>query len=306
MQPLVERLQSGEVLVADGAMGTMLLESGLQPGECPESVNLSRPKTIAEIAGRYLEAGADILETNTFGASPMKLSQHGLESRMAEINENAVHTVRQVTGDRAYVAASCGPCGRLLQPHGDADPEEVYDSFLAQLTCLIGAGVDCVCVETMTDLAEARLAVRAAKAVSPATPVMASMTFDATPKGFFTIMGVSIEQAAAGLHQAGAEVVGSNCGNGIESMVEIARGFRKCGTLPIIIQANAGLPLTPAVQGRPEMRNGVPVYGETPAFVADKARELVAVGVSVIGGCCGTTPDHTRAIRAMVDSLANH
>ena len=145
----------------------------------------------------------------------------------------------------------------------------------------------------MTDLTEATLAVKAAKKVSASIPVMAAMTFDPTPRGFYTVMGVSIEDAARGLKEAGADIVGSNCGNGIENMVEIGRQFKRCSELPVIIQSNAGLP---------RMQGDKPVYLETPEFMAEKAKELVSAGVSIIGGCCGTTPEHIRAIRVMVDS----
>ena len=296
MHSILQRLRRGDILVADGAMGTMLLQRGLEPGACPEELNLSRPKLLEEIAGLYLEAGADIIETNTFGASPLKLAQYRLEERTDEINRAAVRAVRNVVGDRAYVAGCCGPSGRMLRPYGDADPDDLYASYVNQVQCLIDAGVDCICIETMIDLAEATLLVKAAKTVSPATPVTATMTFDATPRGFFTIMGVSVEAAASGLAEAGADSVGSNCGNGIERMVEIAAEFRKHSRVPLIIQSNAGLP---------GMKAGVPVYGETPAFMANKARALVTGGVSIIGGCCGTTPEHTRALRDMVDSVAS-
>jgi 5-methyltetrahydrofolate--homocysteine methyltransferase len=292
MRPLRERLAAGDVLVGDGAMGTMLLERGLAPGEPPETVTRTRPDTLREIAQRYLDAGADLLETNTFGGSPLKLALHGLEPETEILNREAVAAVRSVAGDRAYVAASCGPCGRLLEPYGDTAPDAVFDSFSRQLEVLIGAGADCVVVETMTDLREAQLAIRAAKALAPAVPVLATMTFDPTPRGYYTIMGVSVAAAAAGLVEAGADAVGSNCGTGIEHMVAIAREFRRHTKLPLIIQANAGLPRTEA---------GRTVYDETPDFMADKARALLDVGVSVIGGCCGTTPAHIAALRAMVD-----
>jgi 5-methyltetrahydrofolate--homocysteine methyltransferase len=171
----------------------------------------------------------------------------------------------------------------------------VCDSFRRQIRALCESGVDVICVETMIDLAEATLAVKAAKDISPDTPVMATMTFDATPKGFFTVMGVNVEQAASGLRAAGADIVGSNCGNGIENMVRIAAEFVRHTDLPLLIQSNAGLP---------EMKGGELVYGETPEFMADKARELVALGVSIIGGCCGTTPEHIAALRRMLDSPA--
>ena len=293
VKPLRERLQEGAVLVGDGAIGTLLQQKGLRPGECPESVNLTHPELLEEIAGAYLEAGSDVLQTNTFGGSPAKLAQYHLEDRTEEINGNAVRAVRKVAGERAWVSGSCGPSGRILKPYGDADPDELYAGFRRQAAALIEAGVDCLCIETMIDLAEATLAIRAAREVAPDIPVIATMTFDATPRGFYTIMGVSVARAASGLPQAGADVVGSNCGNGIENMVKIAREFRACTELPLIIQSNAGLP---------EIRDGVPVYGESPAFMAEKARDLLALGVSIIGGCCGTTPEHIKAIREIVDS----
>jgi 5-methyltetrahydrofolate--homocysteine methyltransferase len=153
--------------------------------------------------------------------------------------------------------------------------------------------VDAIAVETMTDLDEACLAVRAAKEVSAAVPVMATMTFDVTPGGFYTIMGATIERAARRLVEAGADLVGSNCGNGAERMVEVANEFRRHARVPLVFRPNAGLP---------EIRDGVPIYPETPEFMAERAAELLRLGVSVIGGCCGTTPDHIRALRRMVDS----
>lgn len=294
MRPLLARLVAGERLVGDGAMGTMLFQRGLEPGQPPESITLSRPAVLEEIARLYLHAGSDILQTNTFGGSPLKLALHGLDDETEAINREAVRAVRRVAGDRAYVCASCGPSGRLLEPYGDVSTAAVYDSFRRQMAALCAAGVDGVIVETMTDLAEAKLAVRAAKEDSPGIPVLATMTFDATPRGFFTIMGVSVEAAAAGLLEAGADAVGSNCGSGIEQMVRVARDFRRHTAAPLVIQANAGLPR--AVDGRT-------VYDETPAFFADKARDLAELGVSVIGGCCGTTPGHIAALRTMVDSL---
>ncbi len=290
---ILERIAAGETLVGDGALGSLLLARGLAPGECPESWNLSRPEVIEEIASLYREAGADILQTNTFGASPMKLARHGLAERTEEINRLAVEIARRAAAGRAFVCASCGPSARLLKPYGDADPQEVLESFERQARILIEAGVQAFCVETMTDLAEAVLAVKAAKSVSPSTPVMATMTFDRTPRGFFTIMGNDVPSSAAGLADAGADIVGSNCGNGIENMVEIAREFRRSTRLPVLIQSNAGLP---------EIVAGQAVYSETPEFMAGKARDLIEAGVSIIGGCCGTTPEHVRAMRRAVDA----
>ncbi len=292
MQPLLERLRAGETLVGDGALGTMLLDRGLAPGQSPESLALTHPEILEEIARLYLEAGAEILETDTFGGSPLKLALHGLEAETEQVNREAVRVVRAIADGKAYVAASMGPSGRLAEPYGDTSRAALYDSFRRQASALVAAGADAVCVETMTDLTEATLAVRAVKAVTAGVPVIATMTFDQTPRGYFTIMGVSVPAAAAGLAEAGADAVGSNCGNGVERMVAIAREVRAATRLPVVIQPNAGLPRT---------AGGRTVYDETPAFLADKARELLALGVSIIGGCCGTTPDHIRALRAMVD-----
>ena len=291
MKDLLKRIKNG-VLVADGAMGTMLMACGLKPGDVPESFNLTQPEILEKIASLYLDAGAEIIQTNTFGASPLKLSFYSLDGKTEEINRNAVLAVRKVVGERAYISASCGPSGRLLKPYGDTEPEDVYSSFERQLKTLIHSGVDIICIETMTDLTEATLAIKAAKTVSPSTPVMATMTFDPTPRGFYTVMGINIEQAAKGLETAGADIIGSNCGNGIENMIKIAIEFRQKSRLPLIIQSNAGLPV---------IKRNTTIYPETPEFMAEKAKELVSIGVSIIGGCCGTTPEHIRALCEMVD-----
>jgi len=292
MAGLLERVGRGETVLSDGGLGTQLIERGLEPGQCPEALVLERPEVLAEIGSLYLDAGAEILTTNTFGGSPLKLKHYSLDGQTEEINRRAVEILREIAKGRACVAASVGPCGAILEPYGEAAESEVYESFERQLRALQAAGPDVILVETMTDLREATLAVTAAKRVACELPVVATMTFDPTPRGHFTIMGVNVEQAASGLAEAGADVVGSNCGNGIEEMVEIARAFRRCTRLPIAIQANAGLP---------ENRAGQVVYPETPEFMASRLPELVELGVAVIGGCCGTTPDH---IRTMKDVLA--
>ena len=292
-RPLRERLRAGEILIADGAMGTMLFRHGLAPGACPEALNLTQPELLVAIARSYLEAGADLIQTNTFGASPLKLAAYGLAARADEINRRAVAAVRAAAGDRAHVAASVGPSGRILKPYGDADPDVVQLSFRQQIGHLVAAGADAIVIETMTDLREATLAVEAAKDVAPAIPVLATMTFDRTPRGFFTSMGVTIPEAAAGLARAGADVIGSNCGNGSENMLAIARTFRAATALPLLMQANAGLPA---------VRAGELVYAETPEFMAEQAAAMLTSGVAILGGCCGTTPAHIRALRSLVDA----
>lgn len=294
MAALLDRVNGGEVLVCDGAMGTMLMERGLHPGECPERWNLDRSDVLSEIAQLYAEAGADIVSTNTFGGSPLKLAQYGLESRTGEINASAVRAVRGVVGKSVMVAGSCGPSGRLLKPYGDTDADEMYESFRRQLHAILDEGVDAIIVETMTDLAEAVLAIKAARSIARDVPVMATMTFDDTPRGFHTVMGVTVQQAVTGLQDAGADLVGSNCGNGIDNMVRIAAEFRKHTLGSLLIQSNAGLP---------QIVDGHATYSETPEFMAERVDALLDLKVNVIGGCCGTTPAHVAAIRRHVDRL---
>lgn len=294
MKPLLSRLQEKEILVGDGAMGTFLFQRGLKSGESPESINLSHPDILCEIADLYFKAGADIVQTNSFGGSPLKLAQYGLDNKTEEINQIAAQCVRQIVGEKAYVSGSCGPTGKMLRPLGEVKINDMQEGFQRQIKGLVKGGVDIVCVETMTDLTEATLAVKAAKIIAPNLPIMATMTFDPAPQGFFTIMGVSITQAAKDLTEAGADVIGSNCGNGLEKMIQIAREFREVTDLPIIIQSNAG---------KPEMKKGKLDYPESPVFFGEKVTDLKQAGVSIIGGCCGTTPEHIRAIRQAVDEL---
>ena len=291
MKPLLDRLQASEILVGDGAIGSMLIAHGLRPGQCPDLIALEQPDVLAAIGRQYMEAGAELLTTNTFGASPLKLANYGLEAKAEEISRKAVAILREVAEDRAYVTASCGPSGRILEPYGDISEEEVYASFERQMGAL--AEADVICVETMFDPREATLAVRAAKAVLPHTPVMATMTFDETPRGFFTIMGTNIADAAACLLDAGADVVGSNCSNGLENMIKIAGDFRTATSSPILIQSNAGQPI---------LDEEVVRYPEGPEFFADHIPDMIAAGASIIGGCCGTIPEHTRAVRKVVQA----
>jgi 5-methyltetrahydrofolate--homocysteine methyltransferase len=293
MKNILKRLKQGEVIVGDGALGTMLMQRGLKHGDPPEAYNLSNPHILEEIASLYVEAGAEIISTNTFGASPLRLQQFSMENNTEAINQKAVEAVRRAVQDKAYISGSVGPSSQFLKPFGDAEPEEVFSSYQRQIRALLSAGIDLVCIETMMDTTEAALAIRAARSIDPEIPIMATMTFSSTPQGFFTMMGASVKAAAAALEKAGANIVGSNCGNGMDNMVHIAREFRQYAQVPVAIQGNAGLPVTEGTSL---------VYPENPEFVAGKAAELLALGVQIIGGCCGTTPEHIRAIRRVVDS----
>ena len=293
MENILERLRRGEVIVGDGALGTQLLHRGLQLREPPEAYNLTKSCIFEEIASLYLNAGAEIVTTNTFGASPMRLQQFSLEKDTERINRCAVEAVRRVVGQKAYVSGSIGPTARMIMPLGDTEPEEVFSTFQSQIGVLLASGVDMICIETMMDLSEAVLAVKAARSLDSKIPIMATMTFGKTPQGYFTIMGTSVKDAAEALEKAGADIVGSNCGDGMENMVGIAREYRKSSRFPIAIQGNAGIPIA--------TEKGLE-YPETPDFVAGKAVELLDLGVQIIGGCCGTGPEHIRAIRRVVDA----
>lgn len=291
MDNLLDILSERRVIIADGAMGTMLFQRGLKPGDCPEKVNLEHPKIVEEITRLYIEAGAEIVQTNSFGASPQKLKPYHLADSAEQINTAAVRIARKASQGKAFIAASCGPSGRILKPYGDIEPEEIYAGFERQISALVSAGADMISIETMTDITEAKLAVKAARAVSPSIPISACMTFDSTPKGFFTIRGVTIQQSAEQLAEAGADIIGSNCGNGIDNMIAVAKQLRQFIVLPILIRSNAGIP---------RIEDGEAVYPETPEFMAARCRELIELDVKIIGGCCGTTPAHITAIKRVV------
>jgi 5-methyltetrahydrofolate--homocysteine methyltransferase len=293
MESILERLKQGDVIVGDGALGTMLMQRGLKHGDPPEGFNLTKPDVLEEIAALYLDAGAEIITTNTFGASPLRLRQFSLEEETETINLKAVEAVRKAVQERAYVSGSVGPSACMIKPLGETEPEEITANYRRQIRALLAAGVDLICIETMTDVAEAILAIEATRSLDSAIPVMATMTFGKTPQGFFTLMGSSVKNASGALERAGAQIVGSNCGDGMESMVGIAREFQKFAHVPVAIQGNAGLPVAEGTNL---------TYPESPEFVAEKARELLQLGVQIIGGCCGTRPEHIRAIRRIVDA----
>lgn len=287
------KLSKEKVLVSDGAIGSLLFEKGLNPGDCPERFNLERPEILAEIALSYLQAGADIIQTNTFGASPLKLSDYDLEDKTEEINKKAVEIVKQVVDSKALVSGSVGPTGKMLLPYGDIEPVAMKDNYKKQISILIESGVDLLCIETMTDLNEAVIAIQSARELSQDIPIISTMTFDVLPQGCVTIMGNKISEVCAKLEEAGANVIGSNCGNGTKNMITIAKEFIANSQLPIIIQSNAGIPT---------IIDDQVIYQETPEEFADFTKILLELGVSIIGGCCGTTPNHIRAIRQTVDA----
>ena len=292
MKSLLERLAQGEILISDGAMGTMLQAKGFQPGECPESWGVTHPEVIREIALAYVAAGSDIIETNTFGGNAFKLSNYGMAEKVVEFNRAAAALARDAAGGKAYVAASVGPTGHIVaEEGGDASPEDLYGAFREQVVALAEGGVDVFCIETMLSLTEAIQAIRAAKE-NTRLPVMCTFTFGESSRGFRTMMGVTPERAARETAAAGADVIGTNCGNGIAKMIEIAREMRAAlPTTPILIQANAGLPV---------LEGDKTVFKETPDYMASRVQELIEAGANIVGGCCGTTPAHIAAMAQAV------
>ena len=287
-------LAAGQILLSDGAMGTQLQAQGLGPGEAPEAWNLTRPEILECIAAAFIEAGSDLVHTNSFGASPLKLTAHGLADQCEEINRAAaVAAVKGVAG-RGLVSGSIGPCGQLLAPYGEADPAEVLEGFRIQARALVTGGVDLLTVETMIDLAEAVLAVRAAREAIGNGAVLATLTFEPNPRGWFTIMGNDVPTVVNELATAGADAVGSNCGQGTEGMLSVAKEFSQATDLPLLIQANAGLPV---------LEGDHVHYPETPDAMAAAVPALLDAGVKIVGGCCGTTPIHIAALRRTLDQI---
>ena len=280
MQAVRER-----VLVLDGAMGTMLQARGLKAGQSPEEMNLTAPEVVAGVHRAYLEAGADIIVTNTFGGTKAKLDHYGLGDQVARINTEAVRLAREVAGDKAYVAGSIGPTGRFVEPVGDMSFDEAALLFGEQAQALIDAGCDLITLETFLDIKEIRAAVIAIRGISADIPVIAMLTFEEKGR---SVLGSPPEAAAITLEAVGASMIGSNCGLGVDGIYEILRAMRKVTTLPLICQANAGLPI---------LKDGATIFPGTPDEMTAYHDRLIELGVRVIGGCCGTTPAHIGAMK---------
>ena len=284
---ILEKIKTNKILLSDGAWGTFLQAKGMQPGDCPELWNINHRKEVLDIAESYIKAGSDIIETNSFGGSIHKLSLYGLTDRVFELNEAAAAISREAAGSNKHVGGSIGPTGKMTLM-GDITENELYDSFAEQAVALEKGGADLLIIETMTAVDEASLAVRAARENTQCI-VALTMTFSKTPKGEFrTIMGATISDMVFIMKSEGAHIIGSNCGNGIADMVGITEELRSSDPdIPILIQANAG---------NPELVDGKTLFRESPGIMASFVPEIVKAGANIIGGCCGTTPDHIRAI----------
>jgi len=287
---ILDRLAAGDTLIFDGATGTYLQNNGLEPGGSPELMNAANPEVIKGMAKHYFDAGSDIVLTNTFGGNKFMLERYGAGDRLFELNRLAAEHARSVAPEGKFVAGSIGPTGEFIEPLGTATEDELYETFSEMSKAFEAGGADAVMIETQLAIEEAAIAVRAAKETTGLV-VMATMVFDKGPRGYFTMMGVTPEQAVEGLEEAGADIVGTNCGSGIEKMVEIATRMRAVTDKYLVVQSNAGLPI---------IKNGETCYLETPEFMAKHYRELAELPINILGGCCGTTADH---IRALVQSV---
>ena len=282
---LIAELTAAGPVLTDGAWGTQLQAQGLEVGACPDAWNLAQPDRVEAVARAYVEAGSRIILTNTFGANRLTLARYGLAGRVAEINRAGVEISRRAAGGKARVFASVGPTGVMLLT-GETPPDDVRAAFAEQIEALAAAGADAVVLETFSDPAEVVLAIEAARPTG--LPVVASMVFDSGKDHDRTLMGTTPEQAARQLTEAGADCIGSNCGQGIEGFVAITRRLRAATDRPLWIKPNAGLP---------EVVGGKTVYAQTPQQFAAVVPALVKAGAAFVGCCCGTTPQFIAAVR---------
>ena len=294
MTSIQSLLEKSPYILTDGAMGTMLFSSGLGHGGAPELWNIEQPDKVAAVHRGYLEAGARLLLTNTFGGTRHRLSLHSQEGRVSELNRAAVKILRQVvdeSGVEALVAGDIGPSGGVLLPYGTMSFEEARDGFAEQAAALLEGGVDLIWIETMADLEEVRAAVEGVRSVSKDIPIVTCMTFDTHGR---TMMGVKPETAATTLATYGASAVGGNCGNGVEEIITVVEKMHATAPDAILVaKANAGIP---------KLIGGRPVYQATPEDMADYAVKAYAAGARIIGACCGSTPAHIQAISSALAS----
>jgi 5-methyltetrahydrofolate--homocysteine methyltransferase len=272
------------IYIFDGAMGTMLQEAGLPPGYCPELWNIEQPDKVLAVHRKYVESGADIIETNTFGANRIKLSHYGLRDKVAELNTAAVQIARKACGPTTKVAGSVSSTGKFIKPLGEMDFDTAYDVYLEQITALAKAGVDFIIIETMIDIQEMRAALLAAKAATK-RPVICQLSYGADGR---TLTGTDPKTAAIILEAMGASIIGANCSLGPAQMLPIIEELASSTTLPISVQPNAGMP---------ELIDGKTVFPMTPEEMGTWAEKLIAVGATYVGGCCGTTPSHIKSIK---------
>lgn len=291
MKSIANEIAQGRIFISDGAWGTFLQQKGLKPGECPESWNTTHPDKVFEIAKSYIDAGSDMVLTNSFGGSSFKLSFFGLQDKVNEFNRAAAEISRKAAGPDNFVLGSIGPTGKILMM-GDVTYEELYEAFKEQAIALEQGGVDALLVETMSDLDEAKAAIAACRD-NTKCEIICTMTFEKSGENEFnTMMGVTPTDMVNELVATGVSIIGANCGNGMENMIGITKEIRKANAeIPILIHANAGSPV---------YKDGETMFLETPDITAGFVKPLIEAGANIIGGCCGTTPEHiTKIVQAI-------
>jgi len=294
IKSILERIQTNVILL-DGGMGSSLIAKGLAHGEASDTWNLTKPDVVKEIHLLYREAGSQVLQSNTFGASPFRLKSMGEEKLFEEINQVGVEIVREAAGGELFIAGNLGPCGAILSPYGDADPIEVMDSFIAQSEILANAGVDYISIETMMDLEEARIALKAAKKGAPGLPVSVTMVFEKKRGEFYSPMGNNAGDSVKMLVEEGADIVGANCSMGSAEMVEMCPAIVEKVNAPVVMKPNAGLPDT---QSGREL-----TYKQSPSEFADHILMMVGRGARLVGGCCGADHRFIAEISKLINTI---
>lgn len=283
-------LSKQKVWVFDGAMGTMLQKFANVEFSCPDELNLSQPEVVLKVHQEYIKAGSDIIQTNTFGSNYLRLKKFGLHEKTIDINKKAVEIARRASRDK-FVAASIGPLGELIEPFGEITKEEAFHSFVAQAKGL--GEVDFINVETVQSLDEAEIIIKAMKSVTY-VPISVTVTFQKTPRGYFTMMGESVEDFVNRASTWDVQAIGTNCGEGFNQSLEIVCEIKKLTNLPIIAKPNAGIP---------ELKNGEVIYPENPEFIESLIEKFFNNCVKIMGGCCGTTPEHIKTIKRIANRI---
>jgi len=289
-KPTILDLIKNRIVVLDGAMGSLLIDQGLPPGDPPDFWNISNPEKVQKIHKSYFDAGSDVVFTNTFGSSMLKMMAYKHGNSIEDYNKKAVELAIEICPEHGYIAGDIGPCGGFLPPVGTTTGEEFYNNSLEQAQYLSEAGVDFFVVETMVDIEEAEAAVRAIKEISK-LPILASITYKKTKRGYFTIMGNSVEHCVKVLEEAGVDIIGANCTLGSDQMIDLVPVLRKETNLPISVKPNAG---------QPQLIDGKTIYNATPQDFARDILVMIEAGANVVGGCCGSNPEFIRKIAEKV------